>query len=815
MPTILATLPPLHLLLLLLLLHPALAFTDTPPYAYTHVSSNSGATFAPFSFAQVASFGGPLSDAPTPPLAVVVASDSPWAFACAPPPAPLPFPHALLASRGYCSFATKLRAAAASGASLLLVFDGLPGKYWASPSPPAAGACDVDASGFCFPVPAAELTLAEALRGWPATCGSACASGVCALRPIADAPPAADGSRSACCVPNDYLIMGGGGGAAVPPSLPALWLSAGPGTQLRALAAAALPDAHVLLTAGLRAIPQWDASGALMWALGVGAAGFASWGGGAGERRAWLEARGWGRGGGGGSGAPHSPSPLESLALTTEALHLTPRQALGLLASASAMLLGLFLALSLGLPIVWLVMGVFCLGAGGAFAALVAAPLVQRCAPPSLLRAPGCALPLPRALAAALGAPQALPLKPAPLATAALTIAAVGAWFALRHAPGAWAGQDLLGACLCALAVAQLRLASLRSASLLLWALFAYDVFMVFLTPFLFRGHSVMVDVATAGAPLPAPPGLPTPACYCRLHPGDAAVCGPGEMMPILFALPRLGDWRGGFSMLGLGDVVVPAVALAVLLRWDYAGGGGGGGGREGGGGGGEGGGGEEAVGLLGAAEGGGEEDGGALLEGPSACPRRRNGSANAPASAPSAGSLNSGGGGVALEVGAAAAGAPPLAPPRERGVLPAALRPALPLPWHKSGGAPLWLWGMGGYAVGLLLAQVAVATTGLGQPALLYLVPCVLLPAMGVARARGELGALWVGVGGEGAAAPGGGGNIGRGGCFERIWDSTASLRKSAARVTAYRTVRECVGVVLSGFGIQRPSRVGRGPCN
>jgi hypothetical protein len=47
-------------------------------------------------------------------------------MACAPLPR-LDFPHAVLASRGNCSFATKARAAAASGASLLLVMDGLAG----------------------------------------------------------------------------------------------------------------------------------------------------------------------------------------------------------------------------------------------------------------------------------------------------------------------------------------------------------------------------------------------------------------------------------------------------------------------------------------------------------------------------------------------------------------------------------------------------------------------------------------------------------------------------------------------------------------
>ena len=50
------------------------------------------------------------------------------------------------------------------------------------------------------------------------------------------------------------------------------------------------------------------------------------------------------------------------------------------------------------------------------------------------------------------------------------------------------------------------------------------------------------------------------------------------------------------------------------------------------------------------------------------------------------------------------------------------------------------------GYAVGLALANVAVAATGLGQPALLYLVPCTLGLFLAYARREGSLPLLWRG---------------------------------------------------------------------
>ncbi len=79
----------------------------------------------------------------------------------------------------------------------------------------------------------------------------------------------------------------------------------------------------------------------------------------------------------------------------------------------------------------------------------------------------------------------------------------------------------------------------LQVASILLSLFFFYDIFMVFISPVLFKS-SVMLDVATAGQTKP----VSDQACYCRLHPHDTVYCGPGELMPILFVIPRLGDYR-------------------------------------------------------------------------------------------------------------------------------------------------------------------------------------------------------------------------------------------------------------------------------
>jgi len=283
-------------------------------------------------------------------------------------------------------------------------------------------------------------------------------------------------------------------------------------------------------------------------------------------------------------------------------------------------------------------------------------------------------------------------------------------WLANRNAAWAFALQDALGVLLCCLFLRQLRLATLRTCALALAAFFAYDVFMVFLTPWLFGGHSVMIDVATAGAPTP----VANEACYCRLHPQDAGVCGPGETMPILLRLPRLDDYRGGSSMLGLGDIVLPGLLLSFALRADYEG-------------------------MRGqAARAGSDAD--VVL----------------PAPAGEQGFESGGAGCLGVAGGAGGGGS------TWRRILALLARQGVVADGY-------WPVALVGYAVGLMVANLAVAIFQAGQPALLYLVPLTVGPVALRAHWRGELDALWrgrgVGIGGNALGEDGGGGDEAAGG--------------------------------------------------
>ena len=93
-----------------------------------------------------------------------------------------------------------------------------------------------------------------------------------------------------------------------------------------------------------------------------------------------------------------------------------------------------------------------------------------------------------------------------------------------------------------------LRLPSLKICTILLCALFFYDIFFVFITP-LFMGKSVMVEVATG-------------------HSSD-------EQLPMVLRVPHLSSdpsrvcYVHTYSLLGFGDILVPGLLLSYAHSYD------------------------------------------------------------------------------------------------------------------------------------------------------------------------------------------------------------------------------------------------------
>jgi signal peptide peptidase-like protein 2B len=229
--------------------------------------------------------------------------------------------------------------------------------------------------------------------------------------------------------------------------------------------------------------------------------------------------------------------------------------------------------------------------------------------------------------------------------------------FAFRHPEERaffWITQDLFGTCMCMMFAKIIKLNSIHVASILLIVAFFYDIFFVFITPYLF-GKSIMIAVATSGGPPSADPS------WCEKYPDDAD-CQGGDPLPMLLTVPHFGDYQGGASLLGLGDIVLPGLLLSFAARFDAA---------------------KSLLGILG---------GGNGAPNTNNCPERK--------------------------------------------LLGNCL--------FCSGG---YFWPtVVAYAVGLLMANAAVSIMHMGQPALLYLVPCCLGTMTFMGWRRGEIKDLWDG---------------------------------------------------------------------
>nr|XP_031292715.1 signal peptide peptidase-like 2B isoform X2 [Camelus dromedarius] len=139
------------------------------------------------------------------------------------------------------------------------------------------------------------------------------------------------------------------------------------------------------------------------------------------------------------------------------------------------------------------------------------------------------------------------------LLLALLCVAVSVVWGVFRNEDQwAWILQDALGIAFCLYTLKTIRLPTFKACTLLLLVLFIYDVFFVFITPFLTKsGNSIMVEVATG--------------------PSDSAT---HEKLPMVLKVPRLNTsplalCDRPFSLLGFGDILVPGLLVAYCHRFD------------------------------------------------------------------------------------------------------------------------------------------------------------------------------------------------------------------------------------------------------
>ncbi|XP_020581095.1 signal peptide peptidase-like 1 isoform X2 [Phalaenopsis equestris] len=135
---------------------------------------------------------------------------------------------------------------------------------------------------------------------------------------------------------------------------------------------------------------------------------------------------------------------------------------------------------------------------------------------------------------------------------------------------GHWLLNNILGICICIAFVSHVRLPNVKICSLLLVCLFVYDIFWVFFSERFF-GANVMVSVATQKASNP----VHTVANSLSL-PGLQLITKKLEL-PVKLIFPRnlLGGVVPGhnsldYMMLGLGDMAIPGMLMALVLCFDH-----------------------------------------------------------------------------------------------------------------------------------------------------------------------------------------------------------------------------------------------------
>ncbi|XP_015070927.1 signal peptide peptidase-like 1 [Solanum pennellii] len=147
-----------------------------------------------------------------------------------------------------------------------------------------------------------------------------------------------------------------------------------------------------------------------------------------------------------------------------------------------------------------------------------------------------------------------------------LCIGTVVAWLLSGH----WILNNLLGISLCIAFVSHVRLPNIKVCAMLLGCLFVYDIFWVFYSERFF-GANVMVSVATQQS------SNPVHIVANRLSlPGLQLITKKLEL-PVKIVFPRnlLGGVVPGyaavdFMMLGLGDMAIPSMLLALVLCFDH-----------------------------------------------------------------------------------------------------------------------------------------------------------------------------------------------------------------------------------------------------
>ena len=429
-----------------------------------------------------------------------------------------PGPWAAIVSRGECTYTQKAFNAQQNGAALIIISNNVPALYRNATAKWLKQPC----------VSNCALSSADD----EATCA---ASSSCPSRKCVQNPRTQDKKGGWCCFLDELHLMSINSTVV---RIPTLFISDGNGARL----GDALSKAPVDVKVWTREYSTIDFSIVLIFLIGVGTTAFAAY-----KACEPYRAAAYRRGS---SEPSHQQVTERGDDEEDEEVEITKGLALCFLVMATVGLVLIFL-LSLKWPhaMVIILNVLFMLGCISPLKRIFLKPLLSICAPKSAKTQ------------YVLFRDTCMEWQAQLIDFCSLFIAAAMSvtWFCGRHSTWAWVIQDFLAVAIICVFLMTIRLPNLKIGALILGLFFVYDIFMVFISPLVFGGKSVMLEVATAGKG----------TSQVENH---ECVRVQEERMPMLFLVPRF-SWAGAgtYSMLGLGDVVFPGLLVTMALRYDYA----------------------------------------------------------------------------------------------------------------------------------------------------------------------------------------------------------------------------------------------------
>ena len=440
-------------------------------------------------------------------------------------------PFVLVAPRGLCSFEQKTLVAQNLGASGIIIYGNVASRYSLNTTQIEANNNQVTTNDIIYPaeshdydcdkasadIPLSQLSFDQlpydSARNDPILTGSASQGNLCAAQNENFSESCTsqrclltgniennDKTMKACCAWDFHVWLYNDGNITADVKIPALYITM---VETDALFQY-MQTKQITVTMYTRYYPAYNLSSVVIWALGVFIAGLAAWMSASDYRNAKvinqaspsdmqpMDERS--NSSASGNNNVHQYEQLEGGKMVREeSLELSASHACGFIIFSSAGLLILFI-----FKIYNVVKIFYAFGCSGAMFQVIFYPLFHRLTTKMGLRD------------RIAFTTETLELGDVSYVQLLAAIASYGlgaVWtyisFTQRH-PDAilffWVMQDIMGACMCILFLATMKLNSIKVASILLTAAFFYDIFFVFVTPLLTKGgKSIMVDVATSG----------------------------------------------------------------------------------------------------------------------------------------------------------------------------------------------------------------------------------------------------------------------------------------------------------------------------